>query len=185
MRLRSYGLVVWLVLSGALMACAAGVSDRASNQRGGSQGDGDGDGPGDGDSNNDGGFLNPTIPKDEPSGPPPPGCGDGMRSPSEACDDGNNMDGDGCRQDCKGIELGFACQEAGKPCRPIALCGDDVVAVSERCDDRNAMSGDGCSDHCKVELGWKCEMPARPCTALRQAACRGSRCSRSARGAGG
>ncbi len=137
-----------------ITACAAGLSEREANQRG----------TGDGDSSNDERFMNPLPPGDEPSGPPPPGCGDGMRSPSEACDDGNTEDGDGCRQDCRGVELGFACQRAGQACRPIALCGDGVLAPSEGCDDRNVDSGDGCTERCKVELGFKCEEPARPCT---------------------
>ena len=31
---------------------------------------------------------------------PPPVCGDGMLDPDEECDDGNNVDGDGCAADC-------------------------------------------------------------------------------------
>ena len=27
-------------------------------------------------------------------------CGDGVVDPGEACDDGNNVNGDGCNQDC-------------------------------------------------------------------------------------
>ena len=33
--------------------------------------------------------------------PPPAICGDGIVHPSEACDDGNRVDGDGCSMDCK------------------------------------------------------------------------------------
>lgn len=31
----------------------------------------------------------------------PPGCGDGVVDPDEECDDGNDMDGDGCNNDCR------------------------------------------------------------------------------------
>ena len=33
-------------------------------------------------------------------------CGDGIRSASEVCDDGNQRDGDGCAADCQSIEAG-------------------------------------------------------------------------------
>ena len=61
----------------------------------GDSGSGDGDGDGDGDSGSgdgDGQNENP---------PPPPGCGDGMLDPGEACDDGNNIAGDGCSVLCQ------------------------------------------------------------------------------------
>jgi len=32
-----------------------------------------------------------------------PICGDGRKDPTEACDDGNTQDGDGCRSDCSGV----------------------------------------------------------------------------------
>ena len=46
---------------------------------------------------------------------PAPGCGDGVKSGDEGCDDGNDEDGDGCARDCS-IEAGFVCSEdeAGK-----------------------------------------------------------------------
>src|SRR5581483_4963614 len=31
-------------------------------------------------------------------------CGDGRKDSGEACDDGNNLDGDGCSADCKSNE---------------------------------------------------------------------------------
>ena len=75
----------------------------------------------------------------------PRGCGNGMRTEDEACDDGNKESGDGCAGDCLGIETGYACSPPGKPCRKIARCGDGIVATSEICDDGNTADGDCCS----------------------------------------
>jgi fibro-slime domain-containing protein len=95
----------------------------------------------------------------------PKGCGNGMRSADEACDDGNKESGDGCSSDCLGIETGYACSPPGKPCRKIARCGDGIVASSEVCDDGNTSDGDGCSSHCKLELGFKCDGMPSKCSA--------------------
>jgi fibro-slime domain-containing protein len=65
-------------------------------------------------------------------------CGDGIKTRTEACDDGkaNNTGGYGkCNADCT---LG-------------ARCGDGVVQgdQGEQCDDGNLVDGDGCSPTCK------------------------------------
>ncbi|CAI2374756.1 unnamed protein product [Moneuplotes crassus] len=46
-----------------------------------------------------------------------PICGDGFRQSPEACDDGNQIDGDGCSSDCLSIESNWSCisTEEGKP----------------------------------------------------------------------
>jgi len=62
-------------------------------------------------------------------------CGDGSLQPGEACDDGNQTDGDGCSASCE-IEPG---------------CGDGVLGADEACDDGNTASGDGCSADCVQE----------------------------------
>ena len=36
-------------------------------------------------------------------------CGDGIRSVSEACDDGNIVSGDGCNANCSAVEIGWVC----------------------------------------------------------------------------
>jgi cysteine-rich repeat protein len=52
----------------------------------------------------------------------PPGCGDGVVDPGEACDDGNDVDGDGCDSDCT------------LSCVVDADCDDgDVCNGPERC----------------------------------------------------
>jgi cysteine-rich repeat protein len=84
-------------------------------------------------------------------------CGDGLLSDDEACDDANNVDGDGCSSDCLVVDPGFSCNPPGQTCRPIARCGDGNLGRTELCDDGNAEPGDGCSPSCKIELGFKCE----------------------------
>jgi len=69
----------------------------------------------------------------------PPGCGDGMISGTEQCDDGNTADGDGCAHDCT-LEGGIT-----------PSCGDGILEAGEGCDDHNTVGGDGCSAVCQPE----------------------------------
>ncbi len=62
-------------------------------------------------------------------------CGNGRLDEGEACDDGNNFNGDGCDHDC-GIE---------------ATCGNSVIEATEQCDDGNRVAGDGCDAGCRPE----------------------------------
>jgi cysteine-rich repeat protein len=58
-------------------------------------------------------------------------CGDGVLDDGEACDDGNDFDGDGC----------IACA--------VATCGDGILRVGvEDCDKGDAIAGDGCTSAC-------------------------------------
>ncbi|MCH2108282.1 MAG: DUF4215 domain-containing protein [Polyangiaceae bacterium] len=88
----------------------------------------------------------------EPTGP---GCGDGeINQPSEECDDGNGLPGDGCSGICS-IEPNFVCDEAG--CRSTIVCGDGITSESEVCDDGNKEDGDGCAADCyAIEPGFEC-----------------------------
>lgn len=63
----------------------------------------------------------------------PPGCGDSIQVPPEACDDGNAASGDGCDSDCT-----------------LSSCGNGIVAGSEECDDGNVEDGDDCSSACEL-----------------------------------
>ena len=97
--------------------------------------------------------------------PAPPGCGDGVLTPDEACDDGNQVDMDGCLGNCLGVDAGFTCPKPGEACRPFARCGDGVVAFPEQCDDGAVAAGDGCSVTCKIEIGFKCAGAPSQCSA--------------------
>ena len=67
-------------------------------------------------------------------------CGDGtLQSGNEACDDGNTVDGDGCRSNCT-----------------LEVCGDGILDSNEDCDDGNTTANDGCSATCAIENGWSC-----------------------------
>jgi cysteine-rich repeat protein len=81
------------------------------------------------------------------------GCGDGIRALDasgrpEACDDGNQLGGDGCSADCLSDET----------------CGNGVVdsIAGETCDDASpGRSRDGCSSLCAVEtVDWRELVPA-------------------------
>lgn len=103
-------------------------------------------------------LVEPGYVCDPPPSAPAPGnpsrcqrtvCGDGTREGTEACDDSNVIDGDGCGGTCTfepDCSTG-AC--AGK-------CGDGVKLVAEECDDGNTGAGDGCSPGCRVEMGFSC-----------------------------
>ena len=88
----------------------------------GDTGDGDGD-TGDGDGDGDTGE---------------PVCGDGIAEGQwEECDDGNDVNDDGCTNDCK-----------------LPVCGDGIVQAGEgeTCDDGNDVGGDTCTAVC-IEAG--------------------------------
>jgi len=72
---------------------------------------------------------------------PGPTCGDGVaQGPTEQCDDGNVLDGDGCSSTCT-IEV------------PLAMvCGNGIAqGPTETCDDGNLANWDGCSSTCQIE----------------------------------
>ena len=87
----------------------------------------------------------------------PPGCGDGIvNQPSEQCDDGNTIAGDGCNGDCQ-IEPNYTCPPAGGACTLNFRCGDGVVNPGEVCDEGQYQGSPGCSADCKTEdPGYTC-----------------------------
>ena len=98
-------------------------------------------------------------------------CGNGIIEGIEACDDNNNVGGDGCSNTCQ-IEANYQCFGSPSVCRPILvnLCGNGLPDANEQCDDRNTFSNDGCSSACLIENGWRCS-PAiigRPSVCVRQ-----------------
>jgi cysteine-rich repeat protein len=93
-------------------------------------------------------------------------CGDAHVDADEECDDGNNIDGDGCSHLCKievcgngNVDPGEKCDDGNTisgdgcsaDCKSVEVCGNGIVdtAVGEVCDDGNTKSGDGCSADCK------------------------------------
>ena len=93
-------------------------------------------------------------------------CGDGILEVTESCDDGNEVSGDGCRDNCTGPEPGFICPVPGKRCQLLsctgdaqldasvpdaAFCGDGSVECGETCDDAiNDGSYGGCTSDCRL-----------------------------------
>ncbi|NVJ28097.1 MULTISPECIES: DUF4215 domain-containing cysteine-rich repeat protein [Myxococcus] len=94
-------------------------------------------------------------------------CGDNTKDSNEECDDGNDLNGDGCRSDCilefcgdgvQQIGIGEKCDDGNQQdldrcsanCLSDETCGNGFVdAPTEACDDGNNQSGDGCSADCK------------------------------------
>jgi cysteine-rich repeat protein len=62
-------------------------------------------------------------------------CGDGDLDDGEACDDGNNQAGDGCRPDCT-----------------LEACGDGILDPQEECEDGNTVHDDACGNDCIVNF---------------------------------
>jgi fibro-slime domain-containing protein len=90
-------------------------------------------------------------------------CGNAVKNPSEGCDDGNIVAGDGCSDSCV-VELGYLCAVAGQRCALNVVCGDGQMGPHEVCDDGNAAGGDGCSADCHaVETYFSCVTPGAPC----------------------
>jgi cysteine-rich repeat protein len=99
-------------------------------------------------------------------------CGDAVLDAEEACDDGNQEDGDGCSSACESeppvcgdgrVQFGEECDDGNgndaDACRAdctLAFCGDGVIRADviggedgfEECDDGNASDNDGCTNTC-------------------------------------
>ena len=93
-------------------------------------------------------------------------CGNGIVEPSEQCDDGNTVSGDGCSATCRleacgngVVDFGETCDDGNtvsgdgcsSTCQREPRCGDGILDPGEKCDDGNTVSGDGCSSSCKRE----------------------------------
>lgn len=108
------------------------------------------------------------------------GCGDGWKSSTEECDDGNSTPGDGCGPTClrercgnKYEDPGEECDgttEFGGPCSEDCLsdltCGNGIKDPHEACDHASPVGGTRCSDDCTqldgcgngiVEAGEQCD----------------------------
>ncbi len=73
-----------------------------------------------------------------------PICGDNIKGPLEACEDGNAEDGDGCSSNCE-----------------LEFCGNGQPEGGEQCDDgKNGDDLDGCRDDCR----FTCADPQADCS---------------------
>jgi len=160
-RLGPYGLVFAVVLLSACGNNGGNGTRRGGSTGSGSTGTGTGAAASGGIDIGDVGGCDSDCLIDAPA---PEGCGNGVLTEDEACDDANRVDGDGCSANCLVVAPGFSCHPVGLPCRKIARCGDAVVAESELCDDGNLNPGDGCSPTCKLEIGYKCDGEPSVCT---------------------
>ncbi len=67
----------------------------------------------------------------------PQDCGDGIKGPSEQCDEGsdNGKPGSDCSINCRTVK-----------------CGNQTVEGDEQCDDGNTTNLDGCDSDCRAEI---------------------------------
>jgi cysteine-rich repeat protein len=117
--------------------------------------------PGDEDGN---GYADCDDPACDASPQCRPVCGDGKLQRGEPCDDGNNIDGDGCDTNCTITACGNGIVTAGEACDDgnkidgdgcdtnctVTACGNGIATADEECDDGNAIDGDGCDNNCKT-----------------------------------
>ncbi|MBL4635880.1 MAG: DUF4215 domain-containing protein, partial [Kofleriaceae bacterium] len=102
-------------------------------------------------------------------------CGDGVLDPGEGCDDGNNVDADGCNSFCfledgqscnqtsPGSLLDFSCASGNcddGTCEPLNTCGNGLLEAGEGCDDSNTTDSDGCDSSCFLEDAIACNVQA-------------------------
>jgi len=77
------------------------------------------------------------------------GCGNGVTEPGEACDDGNQVSGDGCSADCKSTEVcGNGIADRGEQCD----CGTGAMH-NPACPGPNSDSSGPCSSGCRLRCG--------------------------------
>jgi cysteine-rich repeat protein len=89
-------------------------------------------------------------------------CGNLLTEPGETCDDGNDVDDDGCDSNCTLTGCGNGIVTAGEDCDDGNLtdddgcdsnctdtaCGNAITTTGEECDDGNDVEGDGCDTNC-------------------------------------
>ncbi len=66
-------------------------------------------------------------------GDDPARCGNGVVEAEEQCDDGDELDDNGCTNACT-----------------LPRCGDGIVQAGEECDDGNSADHDGCTSQCRL-----------------------------------
>jgi cysteine-rich repeat protein len=98
-----------------------------------------------------------------------PECGNNIKEGTEECDDGNQVEGDGCEPGCVvtgvcgngKVEAGENCDdnntedgdECSADCQTVTtpvVCGNGTTEGEEQCDDGNDVDGDGCQNDCTI-----------------------------------
>lgn len=69
---------------------------------------------------------------------------------NELCDDGNNLNGDGCSSACF-VEANSNCDISFDPSQ-CDVCGNSKMKYPEICDDGNSLDSFGCSSDCMSVL---------------------------------
>ena len=88
-----------------------------------------------------------------------PSCGDGVLDvPTEVCDDGNDVDGDGCSSSCRAIEAGYDCDTTlGRTSVCYnTTCGDGIRVAGEDCDAGGNANETGCLADCSILSHFGC-----------------------------
>jgi len=162
----------WVVAFGAIVvsaACSGSPNFVDASTDSDSDSDSDSDGPLGGSTSTGGNSLDlsdgagGTTTTGGTSGNDPV-CGNGDLEIGEVCDDGGEVDEDGCSADCLEADPDFLCLTPGEPCERVVTCGNGVMEGDEVCDDGDEDGGDGCSDDCsEVEEGFSCPKPGEDC----------------------
>ncbi|CAD8203431.1 unnamed protein product [Paramecium octaurelia] len=98
-------------------------------------------------------------------------CGDGIIQQNEQCDDGNDIQFDGCFKCqyscplyCENCFEGicYECQQFFKLIQNTCYddCGSGIKSYDEQCDDGNLIDEDGCTSNCQIEIDYKCQEKA-------------------------
>ncbi|MBM4379543.1 MAG: Ig-like domain repeat protein, partial [Deltaproteobacteria bacterium] len=82
-----------------------------------------------------------------------PGCGNSVKASTEACDDGNLVDGDGCSSVCE-VESGFSCTESAAG---LSSCG----CASDSACGSNAYCAQGTPNTCVAKVADGTAIPAQ------------------------
>ena len=81
---------------------------------------------------------------------------------TEACDDQNLSDGDGCTT--TGLVEDFWFCEEGEPSICDGIRGDGKRFGTEQCDDQNLINDDGCRSDGLIQFGYDCQGEPSQCT---------------------
>lgn len=91
-----------------------------------------------------------------------PVCGDTITEGDEACDDGNDVDDDGCTNACTLPECGDGIVQQGEACDPLATpetCNEDCTLIDSACGNGVVDDGEECDPGTVVPCNPNCTRP--------------------------